>query len=506
MARLRQTFANRYASSEATGSEFENIVRYINAAEIGNLTLHELMEKLFDAEGDLSLGLRMRFNPGVGLEYQIGDETENWTLVAAEDAVRGAPGVDIGTVEAPLFANRVYHTGNGSQTVFSYDIPNDTTDILVWVNGILQAESAYSYTAPGTSVTMVTAPPNAASVLIAGIRTSASAIYERIDYISADGQVTFPFPHSDADELIVFVNGVFKREGGGFDYVRSSASGTINFTVPRTVGSLVTIMNVANRNIQSVTGLMLEERYTSNGLLRLDKIAIANDAIAQTKVNGLVAALALRADVYVQPTTPVSPRSGSLWVQTGGLLPSLAFFDGTRWVSTNAEGLIPSPTNANALQFLRLNSSANAFEYASFDASGFILTSRIGASGGVAPLDGGGLLPSSVIPAFLAVRPINVLRSGALANGTFKIALIANSGVTVRGIAVELGAGSATIQLRIDGVDVGSPVAATTTPTRVAISNHVVNALTSPKSVALVVSGASSASDLIVSVETLATS
>jgi hypothetical protein len=464
-----------------------------------------LLEKIFDESGDLNMGLRIRFNPGIGLEYQVGDGTENWSVIATEDDIRGAPGLNLGSIEAPLLANREFFTGDGVKTVFDYVIGDDTTDVLVWINGALQANAAYTYTSPGTTVTLATPPANGATVMITAVRTSAAATYQRIDYTAIDGQVTFPFPHTDADELIVFVNGIFKREGGGFDYVRSPSSGTVNMTVPRAAGALVTIMNVANRNIKSVTGLMLEEQYAANGMIRFDRISIANDAIAQAKVNGLVAALALRADVYVQSGTPVSPRPGALWVQTSGLLPTLAFFDGTRWVSTNTEGLIPTPTSANALQYLRLNSSANAFEYASFDSSGFIAANKVGASGGVSPLDGSGLLPASVIPAFLAYRAIEARVNGTISNGTLKIGLIANASVTVKGIAIELNAGSATVQLRIDGVDVGSPVAATTTPTRVAISNHIVNALTAPKSVVLVVSGATSASDLIVSVETLGT-
>lgn len=504
MARLRQTYANRYASAEATSAEFESVIRYLNSAELGNLTLRELMQKIFTEEGDLSLGVELRFNPGTGLEYRLNDDDE-WSLAAAEDDIRGAPGLNVGSIEAPLFSNKTYFTGNGSQTAFTYLISDDTSDVLVWVNGLLLKASDYTYSAPGTTVTLSTAPANGASVLMAMVRTSQSVTYERVDYTSALNQVTFPFPHDEADELIVFVNGIFKREGGGYDYVRSAASGTVNMTTPQASGAVVTIMNVANKNIKSVTGLMLEEQFTTNGLIRLDKVSIADGAITQAKVAGLVAALALRSDMYVQSSTPSSPRSGSLWVNTSGLLPSLNFFDGTTWVSSNAEGLIPAPTNANALKFLRLNASATGFEYAGFDASEYATKTSIGAASGIAPLNSSGLLPSSVIPAFIASDQINGRINGSLSNTTYKAAALSGNTTTIKALIVELGAGSATVQLQVDGTPVGSPIAATTSIQRVAISNHLVNSLTAPKSIQLVVSGASSASDLIFCIETLIT-
>ena len=504
MARLRQSYANRYASAEATSAEFESVIRYINSAEIGNLTLRELLQQIFDDEGVVDLGVGIRFNPGVGIEYRIGNDSE-WKLAASEDQVRGTPGLNVGSVESPLFSGRQYFTGNGSNTTFSYIVGDDATDVLVWINGVLLNSSAYTFSAPGTSVTLSSPPANGASVSIASVRTSASATYQRIDYTAVANQVVFPFPHEAGDELIVYVNGIFKREGGGYDYILSSASGTVTMTSPQVAGSVVTIMNIANKNIRSVTGLMLEERYATNGLINFSKIAVADGAVAQAKVNGLVAALALRADIYVQGTTPSTPREGALWVNTSGVLPSLNFYQGTRWVSTNADGMIPAPTNANARKFLRLNASATGFEYADFDASNFVSEDAIGNPSGVAPLDNAGLLPSSVIPAFLASDLINGRIGGSVANATHKVALVSRNTLTVRAISIELGAGSATVQLNIDGTDVGSPLAATTTPQRVAISNHLVNALTSPKSVRLVVTGATGASDLTFCIETLIT-
>lgn len=205
MARLRQTYANRYASAEATSAEFESVIRYLNSAELGNNTIRELMQKLFDENGELSLGVELRFNPGVGLEYRLGSG-DSWSLAASESDVRGAPGSNVGNVESPLFSNKQYFTGNGSQTSFSYTTLDGDSDVLVWVNGVLLNSSAYTFSAPGTTVTLGSAPANGASVLMAAVRTSDSVTYQRIDYTAVASQVVFPFPHDESDELIVFVN------------------------------------------------------------------------------------------------------------------------------------------------------------------------------------------------------------------------------------------------------------------------------------------------------------
>ena len=51
MARLRQQFPANYVSSWNIHTEFENFVKYINAAELGNKTISELLTVLFDESG-----------------------------------------------------------------------------------------------------------------------------------------------------------------------------------------------------------------------------------------------------------------------------------------------------------------------------------------------------------------------------------------------------------------------------------------------------------------------
>ena len=48
MARLRQQHPQNYVSSGNIHTDFENIIRYINAAEFGDKTIGELLAVLFN--------------------------------------------------------------------------------------------------------------------------------------------------------------------------------------------------------------------------------------------------------------------------------------------------------------------------------------------------------------------------------------------------------------------------------------------------------------------------
>jgi hypothetical protein len=494
MARLRQYFASRYGSQEATSSEFENIIRYLNSAEIGNLTLFELLDKIFDDNGDVNLNFEIRYDPTTGLEYRL-DADADWQLITAADNLRGAPGVNLGTIESALFFNRTDYVAGVSQTVYSYVIPPASAAVLVWINGVLQAESAYTYSELTSQVTLLTAPTTGATVTLTTIRSNPATAYRRVDMIAASNQVTFPFPHEEAEEIMVWRNGVLQREGGGYDFIKSWQTSTVTMTTAQPTNTLISVICITNDSIRDVAGLMLEDRFCTNGQIRLDKILINDGSIPSAKITGLDADLAIKADIYVSATQPVGAASGSLWVNTAGSIPQLLFFDSVRWLSSSPNGLIPLPQTANALQYVRLNSTATALEYASIDLSAMIASTSRGAANGVAPLDAAGLVPSSALPAWCARAPILGNISGAVANGTYPIAVIEDQYV-FDGLTVALSAGTATVQLYVGGSAVGSTVGASTTPTKLAITSAVKDGSTVPLLVALVVTASSGATNL----------
>ena len=52
MARIRQQYPQNYGASGNINTEFESVIRYLNAAEFGNNTVGELFGKIFDENGN----------------------------------------------------------------------------------------------------------------------------------------------------------------------------------------------------------------------------------------------------------------------------------------------------------------------------------------------------------------------------------------------------------------------------------------------------------------------
>ena len=454
MGRLRQYNANRYQSSEAVQAEFENLVRYLNSAELGNLTLRELLGKVFDDNGEISLGIEFRYDAVNGLEVSVGD-SDVWTKVVAADDIRGAPGVSLGSIDGPVYFNRSDIVATDAQTVFPYIIASDAADLVVFVNGLLQAQNSYAYSKVANTVTLA-AQTAGAIVTIYSIRNNASSTFRRTDFSAGSNQVVFPFPHT-ADEIMqVYRNGILQREGSGYDYIQSEVTGTITMTTAQPANTLISAIVVQNDAIRDVLGLMLEDRYATNGLIRYDRIAIADDQIPTSKVNGLSAAFDLKGDMYVGASEPAGViRAGSLWINTSRAVPALMFNDGTRWLDPSPEGLLPSPEASDALKFLRLNSTISGYELVNLDFSGLVATSAIGAQNGVASLDSAGLVPTAQVPTIHRRASFNGKIDGAVANGTYTVALVAGQKYSFDSASYLLDGGTATVQLRIGGADFG---------------------------------------------------
>ena len=95
MPRLRQQFPQNYGSSTNINTEFENLIRYMNAAELGNNTLGELLNKIFDENGQFDGPIEFRKDSQSGIEYRIGeyaDPEQGWqSLLALRNPWRAGP-------------------------------------------------------------------------------------------------------------------------------------------------------------------------------------------------------------------------------------------------------------------------------------------------------------------------------------------------------------------------------------------------------------------------------
>ena len=117
MARLRQQHPQNYVNSGNIHTDFENLIRYINSAELGNKTIGELFSILFNEEGVFRGPIQMRQDVNTGIQYRVGqysDDESGWITIANIADLRGTAGSSVGNVEGPFFFNRQdFEIGSG---------------------------------------------------------------------------------------------------------------------------------------------------------------------------------------------------------------------------------------------------------------------------------------------------------------------------------------------------------------------------------------------------------
>ena len=510
MARLRQQYPNNYLTSGNISTEFENLVRYLNVAELGNKTIGELIGILFDSDGDFAGPIELRLDSTEGLQYRVGTYASaetGWLTLTDLASIRGTAGANVGDIGAPIMYARQDSIATASQTVFNY--AHSTSDeMLVYKNGLLQREGgSYDYTtstsAGSTStgaVTFNTGLTAGNTVSIFKIRADDITGYTRTNTtIPTGGQAVFAFTHDEDTSLQVYRNGILQREGGSYDYTTSHTSNTVTFTTTVPAADVVSILTIENVGNTVITGLMLEGVYTDtdSGLIDFTKLSIANDEIPVGKVNGLTASLAGAAKLTVSATAPVSPASGDLWHDTSVTPDELKFYDGTQWLSTAPEQQIPTFTSTNAGQFLQVNGSGTATQFADVDVSALVPKTYMGASNGVASLDSLGRLPNTQLPTTLTSDSYYFKITGAVANGNFVIKRLWKAKINLTGISVQCGGGTCTVTTQKGGADMGSDYPTTVTTSDQTFSSVVeVDATTTSTSVGFKVSSVSSCTDL----------
>jgi len=510
MARLRQQYPNNYLTSGNISTEFENFVRYINVAELGNKTLGELLDVLFDTDGNFDGPIEMRLDSTAGLQYRVGTYASaetGWITLASMDSIRGTPGKDLGDIGAPIMYSRQDSVATSSQTVFDY-YQLSTDQLLVYKNGLLQREgSTYDYTKSHTTgsastgaVTFNSGLTTGNTVSIYKIRSDDITGYTRTDtVVPSGGQAVFPFSHDTDTSIQVYRNGLLQREGGSYDYTASPTSNTVTFTSTIPAADTVTILTVENVGESVIAGLMLESKFTdtASGLIDFTKLSIADAEIPQAKVSGLVAALTASPSITIATTAPTSPASGALWLDTSVTPNELKFYNGSLWISTAAEQSIPTFTTSNASQFLQVNGSGTATAWANVDLTGVVPKTYMGASNGVASLDSTGRLPNTQLPTTLVTESIYHLESGSVANADFTIKRMWKDHIQVTGMSIRTGSGTCNVQLLVGGVLKDSARAAAVTASDITFTSAVdVDASSASLSLGFQVTGGSTPTNL----------
>ncbi len=462
MARLRQQYPQNYGSSGNINTEFESVVRYLNAAELGEKTVGELLATIFDGEGKWIGPVEFRKDSSAGLQYRIGtysDASTGWVTLVTNADLRGQQGIDFGEIGAPIIHSRSDLTATSGQTVFDYAHVS-TDELLVFKNGVLlRPGGGYDYTTSTTTgsasagaVTFNSAVTTGHVVTMYKIRATSVTGFNRSDTLTTASQTVFAFVFDESTKLQVYKNGILMREGGSYDYTIQSLNNTVTFNSAVASGNLVTIVSVENTSTTAATGMMFEENYvqTASGLIDFAKITVADAAITQAKVSGLVTGLGGKANLAVSASTPSSPGQGDLWHDTSQTPNVLKFWDGTQWIQTSTESTLPTFVTGNAGQYVRVNAAGQALEYASLDLTSKISVSEKGAANGVATLDSSGKLPSAQLPSVLSTDCM-YLKVASPSAANYVIKKVYGQKIQITGIYAATTGGTVTIQPLLGG-------------------------------------------------------
>jgi hypothetical protein len=563
MARLRQQHPQNYVNSGNIHTDFENVIRYLNTAELGDKTVAELMATIFNEEGVFDGPIQMRLDATAGIQYRIGQYSgaeTGWVTIADVSTFRGTAGASVGNVEGPFFFGRAdvliggpiatltvtagganYATtptvtisapqettgttatatatltadavtaititnagsgytaaptvtitgGSGSgatatgtvgaaNSVIGYSFDPSTENIVVYRNGLLLHDTTtastpaqYTYDTTANTITLAATTPAVAlgdKVSIYSIRSQSVTNFRRVDNEISGSTTLVSFVHTDDEKILVWRNGILQEPGGSADYLSSSTSDTITFVDTSnqlTTGDKVTIMTVENQSLKTVAGMMFEDEYTNAaGYINYGKIAVANDEIPQAKVSALATTLTNKANLVSQSSTPTSPATGDLWLDTSLAPAILKFYEGTQWLETSPESSLPTFVQTNANQYVRVNGTGTGLQYGDIDFSSVVPKTYMGAANGVATLDSSGNLPVTQLPETFSTVSIPFFSvhedsSANIGNKTYYLSRIWKQTIRIDGIAYKLSSGTCTLQLSVDGVAVGSTFSAT---------------------------------------------
>jgi hypothetical protein len=599
MARLRQQHPQNYVNSGNIHTDFENVIRYLNTAELGDKTISELMATIFNEEGVFDGPIQMRLDATAGIQYRIGQYSgaeTGWVTIADVSTFRGTAGASVGNVEGPFFFGRAdvliggpiatltvtagganYATvptvtisdpqeptgttatatatltadavtaititdagsgytaaptvtitgGSGSgatatgtvgaaNSVIGYSFDPSTENIVVYRNGLLLHDTTtantaaqYSYDTTANTITLATTSPAVAlgdKVSVYSIRAQSVTNFRRVDNEISGSTTLVSFVHTDDEKILVWRNGILQQPGGSADYLSSSTSDTITFVDTSnqlSTGDKVTIMTVENQSLKTVAGMMFEDEYTNSaGYINYGKVAVADNEIPQAKVSALANTLLNKANILSQSSTPTSPATGDLWLDTSLTPAILKFYEGTQWLETSPESSLPTFVQTNANQYVRVNGTGTGLQYGDIDFSSVVPKTYMGAANGVATLDTSGNLPVTQLPETFSTVSIPFFSvhedsSANIGNKTYYLSRIWKQTIRIDGIAYKLSSGTCTLQISVDGVAVGSTYAATSSLQSDNIATVIeINGTVASKRIELVVTNNSSGQSL----------
>jgi len=267
MARLRQQHPQNYVNSGNIHTDFENVIRYLNTAELGDKTISELMATIFNEEGVFDGPIQMRLDATAGIQYRIGQYSgaeTGWVTIADVSTFRGTAGASVGNVEGPFFFGRadvliggpisaltVTAGGANYATVPTVTIsdPQETTGTTATATATLTADAVTSITITNAGSGYTAAP----TVTITGGSGSGATATGTIG--AANSVIGYSFDPS-TENIVVYRNGLLLHDtttantAAQYSYDTTANTITLAATTPAVaLGDKVSVYSIRSQSV-----------------------------------------------------------------------------------------------------------------------------------------------------------------------------------------------------------------------------------------------------------------
>ena len=310
MARLRQQHPQNYVNSGNIHTDFENVIRYINAAELGDKTVGELLAILFNEEGTFRGPVQMRVDSTDGLQYRVGqyaDENEGWLSLVDIASIRGPSGSNAGVIEGPFFYNRQnFQITTGVQSVtitaggtlytptetvtVTFSNPDDDTGTAPTATATVNAAGevdTITIVTPGSGyltppTVTISAPQNAL-----GTQATGDAVLANI--ASNANVISYNFD-SQTEDIVVYKNGLLLTEltnAGVSEYTKDTNLDTVTIDPTNAGVALADKFSIYSVRSQSVTNFRREDTVLTTPASTVPFVHTAEERIL-VWVNGIL--------------------------------------------------------------------------------------------------------------------------------------------------------------------------------------------------------------------------
>ena len=240
---------------------------------------------------------------------------------------------------------------------------------------------------------------------------------------------------------------------------------TVQFNTGVTAGNTISIITVENTSVQAVTGLMFEEDFahTDKWAVEVRQNCYCGFRYSTSKGQRTCDWSSGKGETnrFTYHSNRHSNRRPMARHWSGSN--QLKFYDGTQWLRTSPDSSLPTFSTGNAGQFVKVNGTGTALEYAGLDLSSVIALSQKGAANGVAALDSNGRLPTAQLPANLSTSSMYHIEATA-SNQTYVMQRIYKQNIRIEAISVMTSSGTCNVKININGTDYGDIYAASSAP------------------------------------------